>query len=674
MILQWSQMRRYLPGVLLLSCIVVYANSLYAGFVYDDTRTIQESLRLRYLLSQKVTEWLCGRWFADLTFAVNFAVGGLNAADYHLVNVVIHALSGMLVYGIVRRSMASDISNDTADWIAFYSALLWEIHPLTTAAVTYVSQRYESLASLFCLLQTYGVIRGTSKGRGWYIVSVAAFLLGIGCKETMFVSPIIVLAYDRIFLAHNWRAILRQRGWMYVAYGVILLLMLTVMKTVRNAGGGLGLEGQGLSFPYLLTQTQVIMHYLRLSFWPVGLCGDYMWPVVERFQEIWKGLLAVSFIGLGTIAALYRLPRIGFLGLCFFLLLAPSSSLIVRPDCAFDHRMYLPLVPIVVAVVLVVWRLASRRGVLRIAVVCGLIAAIALGFLTFERNRDYVSEERFWSDTIKKRPNNFRAYNGLATAFYDKGDYACALHTCSEALRRMPDLANLTRDDILKTEFLPGSNNLFRLAFEYGNIRNTMGLVAWAEGRTNAAIVHLSEVLRIAPGNLRAESNLAILEFENGQTSEGLCRIKRLQQIYPAEISLRQTIAEMYYSTGDRSNALHEFDLVLKSMPDNLHAQQRVAWILATAPEDNLRSTNRAVALAESVAEMTGYRSWRALDILAVAYAENGNFQLAIKTAQKALELASEENKSGVRARLLLYEKGQPFRESGEKTTCGDTR
>lgn len=150
-------------GLILFAGLLVYLKSLAAPFLFDDRLSILEDARIRRrcpptdILNDTmrlVTEW---------SLALNDAVGGLHVWGYHAVNLLIHLVAALLLFGIVRRTRWSgswrERDGASADALALVVALCWAMHPLQTQSVTYISQRAESLAGLCALLTLYGVIR-----------------------------------------------------------------------------------------------------------------------------------------------------------------------------------------------------------------------------------------------------------------------------------------------------------------------------------------------------------------------------------------------------------------------------------------------------------------------------------------------------------------------------------
>ena len=147
-------------------------------------------------------------------------------------NLAIHLLAALALFGIVRRTLelpavARRFGERGATPVAFCIALLWVVHPLLTEAVTYLSQRAESLMGLFFLLTLYCFLRAAVSQRpgAWRVGAVAACALGMGCKQVMAAAPLVALLYDRCFLAGSFREALRRRRGLYLALAATWLLL-----------------------------------------------------------------------------------------------------------------------------------------------------------------------------------------------------------------------------------------------------------------------------------------------------------------------------------------------------------------------------------------------------------------------------------------------------------------
>ena len=239
--------------------------------------------------------------------------------SYHALNLAIHLLAGLALFGVVRRTLSQPVLRprfgDAGLPLACAIAGLWLLHPLQTESVTYVIQRTESLAGLFYLLTLYGFIRATESGEkmvgpstssglsppsgvggqerrpkagiGWFAISFAACLLGMATKEVMASAPLLVLVYDRTFVTGGFRAALRQRRRYYLALAATWILLGCLVVSTHNRGGTTGFD-TGLSPAiYLLSQCYAIVVYLKLSFWPHPLVFDYGLGVIQHAADVW---------------------------------------------------------------------------------------------------------------------------------------------------------------------------------------------------------------------------------------------------------------------------------------------------------------------------------------------------------------------------------------------------
>ena len=360
---QPARWTRFAPLLIVAAGAIVYVNSFEGVFLFDDALHIEENPRIQQLWP--VADVLSGRRPAvDFSLAVNYAIGGLDVGGYHAFNLVVHLLAALTLFGVVHRSLRGRRCQDhlgrAAPELALTIALIWVVHPLQTQSVTYIIQRGESMMGLYYLLTLYCIIRGSDSSRRvvWCGVAVLAGVMGLASKAIMITAPLTVLIYDRAFLTKSFREAFRLRWGLYLAlvasWGVLALCGVAqgVLDPVERPGTGVGFGYKGVTpGEYLLTQSGVIMHYLRLSIWPHPLCLDYAWPVARSVREIVLPGLVIIGLLIGTLWALRRRPWLGFAGTWFFLILGPTSSIVPIRDPAFEHRMYLPLAAVVTVLV-----------------------------------------------------------------------------------------------------------------------------------------------------------------------------------------------------------------------------------------------------------------------------------------------------------------------------------
>ncbi len=433
-----------------------YLTSFSGAFVLDDHEHIELNPRIRSLAPLSAVLAHSARPVVQLTLAANHALGGLDPRGYHASNLLVHLLAALVLFAILVRTFEGarlrERFGSAAVALAASAALLWVAHPLNTAAVTYVIQRGESLAGLFCLLALHAVIRGAddragavpdSRSRGhaalWNLTAATWCALAMATKPTAIVLPLTIALYDRTFLAASWRETFARRGALYAALAATWGIAACCAAAEPNPTAGFGIPLSALD--YARSQPGVILHYLRLALWPSPLVFDYGWPIAHGFRAVALPAVAIAALIAATVWALVRRPPLGFLGAWFLLTLAPSSSVIPIKDLAFEHRMYLPLVAVVVLCVVAGdaalrrWA-GAMRGALAIAIVAVLVAALA--WTTSRRNLDYRSEAALWTDTLARRPQNPRAHYALGAALVAEGRNEEALPHLTEALRLQP--------------------------------------------------------------------------------------------------------------------------------------------------------------------------------------------------------------------------------------------
>jgi Tfp pilus assembly protein PilF len=313
---------------------------------------------------------------------------------------------------------------------------------------------------------------------------------------------------------------------------------------------------------YLCSQPGVILHYLWLSVWPEHLCLDYRWPVARTVEEILVPGSIVLGLMLASVVALRYWPRIGFLGAAFFLILAPTSSLIPIADLAFEHRMYLPLAAVVTLGVLSVFALVQQilktPEAKRVLMVTGLgFLSVGLILRTIQRNGDYLEPERIWRGALAINPNNDRAHYNLAVELEHNGNMEGAAH-------------ELARTVHLNPWHKKAHNNLaIRLA---------------ARGDFTRAIEHYEHAIRIDPQYTLAHDNLGNLYVRRGEYDAAVAQYRKAVEIDPSYPAAHMHLGGVYYRQGNRKAAAQSLRVALQLDP-NLTAAVKLLDGIETSPE-----------------------------------------------------------------------------------------
>jgi len=699
--LQNGTSRRWQTVVYALVIVVVgaaaYSNTFSVPLLYDDPGCIVDNPSIRRLLSLSqvfsppTEQTVSGRPIANLSLAINYAISGVAVWSYHVLNLIIHLLAGLVLFGIVRRTLASEALREShgrhANLLALAVALIWTVHPLQTEAVTYVIQRVESLMGLFYLLTLYCVIRGISSPRSkwWYVVSVVFCALGMGTKEVMVTAPVLVLLYDRAFASGSFREAVRRRWGLYVGLAATWIpLALLISQGARSQSAGFGVEGM-TSLEYARAQSPVVLRYIGLSFWPHPLVFDYGRSIPETFADIVPAASVLGVLLVGVVLLLIFRPRAGFLGAWFFLILAPTSSFLpIVTEIAAEHRMYLPLAAIVTSVVVCValcgrsllnrmapgWGTRARR--LGVGVI--IASAVALGLATYRRNEDYRSAILLWQDTVDKWPANPRAHDNLADFLRRQGKLAEAFAQYTESLKWGPDRLgpHVNCGVILAAQGrLEEAIVYFRKAVEIeptcAEAHYDWGVALMQLGRFGDALGHFKTAVEILPDYDLAYYHWGVTLSLLGKPEEAAVRFKRAIEVNPDYAPAYVDYGAVLSQLGKVDEAVVSYRKAIQIDAEDVKAHNNLAWLLATYPEARVRDGKEAVRLAQVACERTKHGEAGHLDTLAAAYAEVGSFAEAVETAGKAVELASSTGQDAlaeiIRGRLRLFEAGRPYRE-----------
>jgi len=593
-------------AILILAAVGVYWNSFNVPLLLDDQWAITENSSLRHLgrigdvLSPSPTTPTASRPLLNLSLAFNYAGGGLSVRGYHVVNLLIHICAGLALLGIVRRTLLGPALRprygEAALPLAAIAALLWTLHPLQSESVTYISQRAESLMGLFYLLTLYGFIRSvTAESRNCgSILSVAACFCGMATKQVMVTAPVLVLLYDRAFISGSFRSALAHRRWYYASLAATWLWLGFLMHRSVLAAVGVGFSDE-VGWPmYALTELRVVTDYLKLAIWPHPLVFDYGTEIlVTDPLTVAPYALILTAILTGVVVAWHRSPMAGFLGAWFFLILAPTSTVvpIVKQPMA-ESRMYLPLAAVAVLATLLGYAAGRRRAL----VLLGLVA-VGLGLLTVWRNHDYRSELSLWEDTVAQFPHASRGHSNLGMILTGiPGRMADAVAHCEEALRINPTYAEAHANLGLALAQMPGREpeavahltEALRLRPNFAEAHtNLANVLAQVPGRRPDALAHYQEALRLKPDYVEAHCNLAItLAQMPGRMPDAIAHFEEALRLQPdfAEVHANYAVA-LTQIPGRRSDAIAQYEAALRLKPDETAIRDQLEKLRAQRPQ-----------------------------------------------------------------------------------------
>ena len=631
---------------------IAYSNTFTCSFHFDDISSIVDNPAIRDLGDPgAIWRFMNRRFIGNLSFALNYRLHGLDVTGYHIFNLIVHIAASLLAWNLARLmlktpALKSMKYHGARQLIPLFAGLIFALHPLQTQAVTYIVQRLASMSTMFYLaaINFYILGRLTSGGRRTAaLVSMgAAALLGLFTKETVATLPLAVLLCELIFFRTRSRLRNMFTDWRPIAgiiAGAAFLCILPYLFefSIRGALGTVPSQrpGDPLLTPavYLITQTRVLITYLRLLAVPYPQNFDYDFPASHGFFE--PAVIASSLVLLVLFVTGARLikrrPLISFGILWFFLTLSVESSIKPLGNVIYEHRLYLPMFGFAAAAAdIAAGALKNRRNVLII-----LIAATSLvyGGMTFARNRVWRDDIILWSDVVAKSPLKSRPYTNLGEAYdsagmqdtalemynkayelnpenpetlnnigfmrFESGKYAESLDYYKRALDlsspRFPNYALFAvnraaahlelgqYDEAVEWYSIAADLNSLKLPALLGAAQKLIELGKHAE-----AMPFLETALHFDPGNGEANKVLGILLLEDKRAGEALKYFMAANESLPGDVSVAIACSTILSEQGKPLEALPYVESALNLDPDNYRAHIQASMCYRMIGDENL--------------------------------------------------------------------------------------
>lgn len=570
--------------VIILSMLVVYHRTLDYPFHFDGEAQIVDSPLLDNLAWQDFP--VKTRNLVEVTWKINRVIGGSDPFTYHLVNIAVHLTTALLLMGLIYLTLRlpgiPEVYQHNSALLAGLIAMIWAVHPLATQAVTYIIQRYESMMGMFFVLAIFCLAASATSARKWpwYVGCVVATYLSALSKEVAVVIPLVLLWYDRALLSSSWKELFANRWPLYVGAmsSWIVFFNLTdrpkaefeqsnvVYVTEKTLTDGQVQTHVVSSWEYLLSQSQALVLYLRLSIFPIGQSLDHGWHAARSLGEvIVPATIVLLLLGI-TIWSIFRFPRWSFLGGCFFLTLAPTSSLLPIRDIAVEHRMYVPLAAVMALLVLLVFeglrRFNPAKGFALIGTIYVIVGLVTIfGAVAILRNDVYQSKLSLWTDVANKNPQSPRGHYGMARAYLENDDPGAATTALQKTIEADPTYAE-------------AYVSLGRLVRRYD---------------PNEALQLFSRAVQVQPDYSEAHNNLgAMLAHTNPQ--EALKQYQLALELKPDNADAHNNLANLLANQGRFQEAIREYELALSIRPNfqlaakNLKVVQQMAQEAAASP------------------------------------------------------------------------------------------
>ena len=639
-------------------------------------------------------------------FWIEHKLWGDAILPYHLINILLHALSAFLLLKILRQL------NVPGAWLG---AALFALHPVQVESVAWISELKNALSGAFCLAAALTYLRfDQTRRRSSYFIALAFFLLGLLSKTAIAPLPValaIVLWWNRGRLDSK-RDIAPLLPFVGIGAAAGLFTAWLEQHYV-------GAQGTAFNFSFVercLIASRDFWFYLFKLIWPAKLTFIYpRWQITGAAW--WQYLFAIALLLL--LLVLWRLRKKSRAPLAatlvFLSLLFPAAGFInVYPflySFVADHFQYLacigPLTLIGAGITMAVDSLAFRSAIFR--PVIHTILLLTLATLTWQQSRQYANVETLWRTTISRNPDCWMAYSNLGSFLSGRGNLDEAIRDFRKALELWPnqskDHNNLGKALIDKgrvAEAMDHFQTALRISPDDPDTETNMGAALLQQGDLDGAISHLQRAVEKWPDHAPAHINLgnallqkhdvdaAIAEYgktldlpfdhaetlysignalrQKGDVEEAIIQYRTAIGLRPDFANAHNNLANSLRQTGRVGEAIHEYEAALKGEPDSVLAQNNLAWLLATSSTASVRDGAKAVRLAEQANRLTGGSDPIILHTLAAAYAENRQFPEAVGAAQRALEIAEANGitslAESLRSKLALYQSGSPYHET----------
>jgi Flp pilus assembly protein TadD len=628
---------------LVIATFVAYFPALRAGFIWDDDDhlTANPVMTAPHGLQMIWSSLAVSRYYplTLTTFWIQRQLWGLNPLPYHLVNLALHAINGVLVFLVLRRLRIP------AAWLA---ATLWVLHPVNVESVAWITELKNTQSGLFFFLSALCFLRfDEQKDQRWYTLALVCGVAAMLSKPSTVVLPAALL------LCVWWkRGYWRRTDLLRIAPLLGLALGMSALTVVEQRGhilrSGATEWKQGAVERFIIAGKAVWFYAAKLL-WPVPLTFVYpRWEIDPVSLANWvplAGLVAAgvflwrrrretwaraSLFGCAYFVAAL-LPVMGFFNIFYF-----------RFSFVADHFQYLASVGLIALVVAASATICQRAGQpgRDLGMLAGAIMLLTLGVSTWRQTHIYRDPETLWRDTLTKNPQCWMAYNNLGMVLEPVGKFQDAIGCYEQSLRINPANAEA---------------------------QNNLGIALFDQGRIPEAIKHYQQALEIRPAYAEAQNNWGNALARIGRIQDAIAHYQQALQIWPGYATAHNNLGNALVQGGRTQDAIKHYEQALRIKPDYAKAQNSLAWILATDRDDRVRNPAKAVQLAERTCELTGRRESNLLDTLAAAYAANGRFADAIRTAEQAANLtlaAGQKDLAGqIQNRLELYKAGRPYYE-----------
>ena len=664
--------------IIFILCFILYSNTLFNDFVYDDNFQIKENFWIRDLRfipqmflkdvwNFRSPDWISNyyRPMMHVIFLLSYQIFSLKPWGYHLVNILFHAGVSIMVFlvtGELLKHLKSDElpKNNVFLSIPFVTAIIFAIHPIHSEVVAWISAIPDLSYSLFYLLGFYFYIKFKDGSKISYTISIICFLFSMFCKEPAVTFIFIIFLYDFIRKKEGYSS---QSLEEYVPF---IMAFIIYMGFRFHALKGLTAyhSHSGLS---IINIFPLFVDYIIKIFAPFNLSIFYVFHSIKQIYEI-KGIISLLIIFLYVFLLIisYKKNKLFFFGLIFFVIpLLPALYIPVLGENPFaDRYMYLPLFGFAFCISMIICKLIVvpkyRFPIIIIIISIGLV----FSYLTIKRNKVWKNELTLWTDTVNKSPEWRRGVIQLAIAYSKTGDIDNAIELLQKLVKTSPDdyegYSQLGVMFALKNRF-DDAIEMYGKAIEknpkdYYSFFN-IGNAFYNKGLKEKALEAFNNAIKLNPKMAEAYVNAGIVLAELGQIEKANDDFKKALDLKPGLVQAYYNLGNYYQLKGNLDDALKNYKYALKINPDYLKARVKLAKILIFKSSLNEANEHLNIILKNDTKDITIRYN------LGEIFYSLGQFDQAIKEFKYVL-LQEPENVQALFNLGTLYYKKRMIDES----------
>jgi tetratricopeptide (TPR) repeat protein len=612
---------------------------------------------------------------------------GLKPGAHHLVNLAFHLANSLLLFWVLLKMTRQS-------WPSAAVALLFAIHPLHVESVAWVAERKDVLSAFFGLLTLWAYSRYAARSRALdYILVLVFFTAGLLSKPMLVTLPVLLFLLDywplrRLPFSPDPTESFPRRSLRRVVLEKVPLFLLALGSSLATiiAQRGVSAVVPLDHFPLSVRLANAVVscvRYLAKTLWPVNLSFHYEHPGLWPWPLAIGALLLLLTVSCAALAYARRLPWLPVGWFWFLISLVPVIGLVqVGGQAMADRYMYLPLIGLALIAAWSLQPLVIRRPNLKLPVAsAGLVAALALTFLTHAQTQHWRTSETLYAHGLRLNWNSATAHRLMARTLSLRGDQTGAVRHYSEAVRVLPhdellhynlgivliqigDIARATNHLATSLQLNPtNTSTRFHLArcFSLIGDRNAassnclevlkaepddyhtkifLGHLYLDDKKTQAAMDLFSAAIREHPESAEVQHAYGVGLLKAGSVDEAILQFREAIKLNSSFAPAHRHLAQGLASQGKARDAVDSYRKAIDLRPNFAEALNDLAWLLATHPDDKVRNGKEAVEVATRACAATRHQQPVPLITLASAYAETGQYDDAIAILQRATRLA----------------------------------